>query len=145
METMSPNDTYTVFPFTLNQVRLLDGPYKEPLERNRAYLRSLDPNRLLHTFRINTGQSHDVTLVPFGSLYGQRYSIYWDIYSGLYSIDYTIPAELTSGKRRVAVIFRVPQKREEVVDDTVGETTVEKNNALRITPRIFSCSMQVSS
>jgi hypothetical protein len=65
--------------------------------------------------------------------------------SDLYSIDYTIPAELTSGKRRVAVIFRAPQKREEVVDDTVGETTVEKNNALRITPRIFRCSMQVSS
>ncbi len=40
-------------PFALSDVRLLEGPLKEKLEVNRRYLLSLDPDRLLHTFRIN--------------------------------------------------------------------------------------------
>lgn len=41
--------------FSLSQVRLLDGPFKHAQELNRAYLLSLDPDRLLHTFRLNAG------------------------------------------------------------------------------------------
>lgn len=42
-------------PFPLTQVRLLPGPCLDAREKNREYLLSLDPDRLLYTFRINAG------------------------------------------------------------------------------------------
>jgi uncharacterized protein len=44
-----------VHPFALQQVRLLDGPIKEATERNRTFLRGLELDRLLHTFRLTAG------------------------------------------------------------------------------------------
>jgi hypothetical protein len=44
-----------VAPFNLDQVELLDGPFKQAEERDKAYLLSLDPDRLLHNFRMNVG------------------------------------------------------------------------------------------
>ena len=41
--------------FELSQVRLLDGPFKDAMLRDVDYLLSLDPERLLHTFRLNAG------------------------------------------------------------------------------------------
>jgi DUF1680 family protein len=42
-------------PFSLERVRLLDGPFKQAMELDRRYLLSLDPDRLLHCFLINAG------------------------------------------------------------------------------------------
>ncbi len=42
-------------PFPPEAVRLLDGPFKDALARDQAYLLSLDPDRLLHNFRVNAG------------------------------------------------------------------------------------------
>src|SRR5690349_14997816 len=42
-------------PFRLNQVRLLEGPFRDAMIRNEGYLLSLDPDRLLHVFRMNAG------------------------------------------------------------------------------------------
>ncbi len=42
-------------PFELNQVRLLDGPFREAMLRDQKFLLSLDPDRLLHMFRITAG------------------------------------------------------------------------------------------
>src|SRR5215472_7424684 len=42
-------------PFTLEQVRLLDGPFKQAMEINNKWLLSLPPDRLLHTFRLTSG------------------------------------------------------------------------------------------
>ena len=42
-------------PFDLRDVRLLDGPFKEAMETDRAYLLRLDPDRLLHNFRVTAG------------------------------------------------------------------------------------------
>jgi len=42
-------------PFDLKQVRLLDGPFKEAMERDREYLHELETDRLLHNFRVNAG------------------------------------------------------------------------------------------
>ncbi len=42
-------------PFGLHQVRLLDGPFLRAQLRDRDYLLKLDPNRLLHNFRVNAG------------------------------------------------------------------------------------------
>ncbi|MGA7754026.1 MAG: beta-L-arabinofuranosidase domain-containing protein [Candidatus Sulfotelmatobacter sp.] len=47
--------SWKVLPFPLTQVRLGDGPCKTAMEADRQYLRSLAPDRLVHTFRINAG------------------------------------------------------------------------------------------
>ena len=46
---------WKVRPFPMSQVRLGEGPCKQAMEADRQYLRSLPPDRLLHTFRINAG------------------------------------------------------------------------------------------
>lgn len=51
-------------PIPLRQVRLLDGPYKQAQELDRAYLLRLEPDRLLHRFREFAG------LKPKGEEYG---------------------------------------------------------------------------
>ena len=42
-------------PFPLPQVRLLSGTCYTLQDRNRVYLHTLDPDRLLHTFRLTAG------------------------------------------------------------------------------------------
>jgi DUF1680 family protein len=42
-------------PFPLQAVRLLDGPFREAMLRDQAYLLELDPDRLLHNFRVTAG------------------------------------------------------------------------------------------
>jgi DUF1680 family protein len=42
-------------PFPLKQVRLLSGSCYTLQDRNRTYLHTLDPDRLLHTFRLTAG------------------------------------------------------------------------------------------
>ncbi len=41
--------------FPLQDVRLLDGPFKHAMELDEKYLLSLDVDRLLHNFRVNAG------------------------------------------------------------------------------------------
>ena len=47
--------SHVVEPFALPDVRLLDGPFRDAMLRDQKYLLSLDPDRLLHTFRLNVG------------------------------------------------------------------------------------------
>jgi uncharacterized protein len=47
--------SWNAIPFPLQQVRLGEGPCKVAMEADRRYLRSLPPDRLLHTFRITAG------------------------------------------------------------------------------------------
>src|ERR1700677_2690391 len=51
-------------PFPLGDVRLLDSPFRDAMERNAAYLLSIDPDRLLHNTLQYAG------LKPKGDLYG---------------------------------------------------------------------------
>src|SRR5215467_3423276 len=44
-----------VRPFALTDVRLLDGPFKQAMQLDAEYLLSLDPDRLLHNFRVTAG------------------------------------------------------------------------------------------
>ena len=46
-------------PFALEDVRLLDGPYRDAMIRDQQYLLSLDQNRLLHNFRVTAGLPSD--------------------------------------------------------------------------------------
>lgn len=48
---------WKVRSFPLKQVRLGEGPCRVAMEADQRYLRSLPPDRLLHTFRINAGIS----------------------------------------------------------------------------------------
>ncbi len=41
--------------FRLEDVRLLDGPFKHAMDLDRQYLLSLEVDRLLHNFRVNAG------------------------------------------------------------------------------------------
>jgi DUF1680 family protein len=41
--------------FPLEDVRLLDGPFRKAMENDGRYILSLDPERLLHTFRLTAG------------------------------------------------------------------------------------------
>ena len=41
--------------FRLEQVRLLDSPFKAAMELDRKYLLDLDSDRLLHMFRVTAG------------------------------------------------------------------------------------------
>jgi hypothetical protein len=51
-------------PFALGDVRLLNGPFKDAMERNAGYLLSIEPDRLLHNTRLYAG------FAPKGELYG---------------------------------------------------------------------------
>jgi uncharacterized protein len=51
-------------PFSLHDVRLLDGPFLDAQKRNLAYLLSLQPDRMLHNFRVNA------SLEPKAPVYG---------------------------------------------------------------------------
>ncbi len=42
-------------PFDLDRIRLLDGPFKDAIERDRRYLHALESERFLYTFRENAG------------------------------------------------------------------------------------------
>jgi uncharacterized protein len=44
------------YPFELEQIRLLDGPFKAALDLNQRYVESLDPDSLLWNFRVNAGR-----------------------------------------------------------------------------------------
>jgi hypothetical protein len=52
------------FPFQLNQVQLLDSPFKKAMTLDAEVLLKLEPDRFLHNFRKNAG------LTPKGKLYG---------------------------------------------------------------------------
>ncbi len=51
-------------PVALHDVRLLDGPFLDAQQRDRNYLLSLQPDRMLHNFRVNAG------LEPKAPVYG---------------------------------------------------------------------------
>ena len=45
----------TAVPFPMQNVRLGPGPFRAAADANRAYLKTLPTDRLLHTFRLNAG------------------------------------------------------------------------------------------
>lgn len=54
-DAVTPRAPAVARPFDLGDVTLGPGPFRDAMERNRAYLLRLDPDRLLHTFRLNFG------------------------------------------------------------------------------------------
>src|SRR5262245_34167099 len=60
----SPAAPPKVTAFSLADVRLLDDPFLEAQKRDEAYLLKLEPDRMLHHFRVNAG------LEPKAPVYG---------------------------------------------------------------------------
>jgi len=54
---VSPKGVCKAQPFDLTDVRLLDGPFRDAMLRDKEYLLRLDADRLLHNFRVNAGLS----------------------------------------------------------------------------------------
>src|SRR6201991_3991754 len=52
------------YPFSIKDVRLLDGPFKEAMEADARYLLEIEPDRLLSDFRVHSG------LTATGAKYG---------------------------------------------------------------------------
>jgi DUF1680 family protein len=52
------------YPFSIRDVRLLDGPFKQAMEADAHYLLEIEPDRLLSEFRVHAG------LKPKGEKYG---------------------------------------------------------------------------
>ncbi|MGA2031235.1 MAG: beta-L-arabinofuranosidase domain-containing protein [Thermoguttaceae bacterium] len=52
---VTPEIPLAASAFDLRDVRLLDGPFRRAMDLDHKYLLSLDPQRLLHTFRLNAG------------------------------------------------------------------------------------------
>jgi DUF1680 family protein len=52
---VAPKVELKALPFDLKDVRLLEGPFKRAMERDLAYMLSLDNDRLLHMFRVTAG------------------------------------------------------------------------------------------
>ena len=61
---IAPAIAFHAEPFDLADVRLLDSPFRQAMERNRDYLLSLEPERFLHNFRKIAG------LEPRAPIYG---------------------------------------------------------------------------
>src|SRR5262245_7896347 len=52
-----PDVGVSAFAFPLTAVSLLPSPFQANMGRTHAYLTFVDPDRLLHTFRLNVGLS----------------------------------------------------------------------------------------
>lgn len=61
---VAPRVQAPVQPFSLRDVRLLDGPFKHAQQLDLDYLLSLEPDRFLHNFHVNAG------LAPKAPIYG---------------------------------------------------------------------------
>lgn len=64
-DVVAPVVPLAAVPFVLQDVQLLDGPFRDAMLRDKAYLLSMDPNRLLYNFRVNYGMSTS-NAVPYG-------------------------------------------------------------------------------
>jgi uncharacterized protein len=58
-----PDTGVSAFAFPLTAVRLLPGPFASNAGRTQSYLDFVDPDRLLHTFRLNVGLPSSATAV----------------------------------------------------------------------------------
>ena len=63
-EKVAPVAALQAEPFSLADVRLLEGPFQHAMQLDRRYLLSLDVDRLLHVFRLSAGLPS--TARPYG-------------------------------------------------------------------------------
>jgi DUF1680 family protein len=98
-------------PFALTDVRLLDGPFLDAQKRNEKYLLQLEPDRMLHNFRVNAG------LTPKAPVYGGWESV--KTWEGIRAHGHTLGHYLTAASFQYAASGQEEMKRR--VDYIVGE------------------------
>jgi DUF1680 family protein len=54
-QTVEPQISVKAYSFDLSDVKLLDSPFKDNMERDGKWLLSINNNRLLHSWRVNAG------------------------------------------------------------------------------------------
>jgi DUF1680 family protein len=52
---VSPKIPVVAYPFSIRDVQLLDGPFKEAMEADTRYLLEIEPDRLLSDYRVQSG------------------------------------------------------------------------------------------
>ena len=57
-----------------------------------------------------------------------------------YTVDYELPFDMTKGKERIGIQFKVLEKRSDV---SVGQTTVSKETSKYETPKLFECETRI--
>src|SRR5215510_16128179 len=61
LDAARPDFGVSLSAFPLSRVTLQDGPFKANMGRTMAYLAFVDPDRMLHTFRLNVGLASSAT------------------------------------------------------------------------------------
>jgi uncharacterized protein len=61
LDAARPDIGVSLTAFPLSRVTLLDGPFRANMSRTLAYLAFVDPDRMLHTFRLNVGLASSAT------------------------------------------------------------------------------------
>ena len=67
---LSPKVPIKAYAFSLKDVRLLEGPFRDAMLRDQKFLLSVDPDRLLHMFRVTAGLPSSAK--PYGGWEGAR-------------------------------------------------------------------------
>jgi DUF1680 family protein len=98
-------------PFSLNAVRLLDSPFLEAQKRDEEYLLKLEPDRMLHNFRVNAG------LEPKAPVYGGWESV--KMWEGIRAHGHTLGHYLTAASLMYASTGHEEMRQR--VDYIVGE------------------------
>jgi DUF1680 family protein len=109
--TQSANHSPALQPFPLTDVRLLDGPFLEAQKRDEAYLLKLEPDRMLHNFRVNAG------LEPKAPIYGGWESV--PMWADIRAHGHTLGHYLTAASLMFASTGHDEMKKR--VDYIVGE------------------------
>lgn len=67
-QNVKPQIEVKAYSFDLGDVKLLDGPFKDNMERDGKWLLSINNNRLLHSWRVNAGMQSNAR--PYGGWEG---------------------------------------------------------------------------
>src|SRR2546425_2199015 len=67
---LSPKAPIKAYAFSLKDVRLLEGPFRDAMLRDQKFLLSVDPDRLLHMYRVTAGLASSAK--PYGGWEGSR-------------------------------------------------------------------------
>jgi hypothetical protein len=100
--------------FRLQDVRLLEGPFKHAMELDQKYLLLLDTDRLLHTFRLNAGLPSSAKPLggweePKGELRGHSIGHYMRAAQGQGQRS-RIGAGKVPGENRQRLLERIPRR-----------------------------------